>query len=94
MDLSSGSRFIYRNIPLFRRSLKILAESYAIKGLCLENLGNKGGSKFKQAERTTEMVCVQFVTLQEENRLFSFSFFCFLNFLIFPSFFLRPDHMF
>lgn len=41
-----------------RRSLKILAESYAIKGLCLENLGHKGGSKFKQAERTTEMVCI------------------------------------
>lgn len=33
-----------------------MAESYAIKGLCLENLGLKGGSKFKQAERTTEMV--------------------------------------
>lgn len=40
----------------FRRSLKILAESYAIKGLCLENLGLKGTSKFKQAERETEMV--------------------------------------
>lgn len=38
------------------RSLKILAESYAIKGLSLENQGLKGTSKFKQAERETEMV--------------------------------------
>lgn len=45
-------------VSMFRRSLKILAESYAIKGLCLENLGHKAGSKFKQAERTSEMVCV------------------------------------
>lgn len=50
-------------VPFFRRSLKILAESYAIKGLCLENLGIEGGSKFKQAERTTEMVCFQFAIL-------------------------------
>lgn len=40
----------------YRRSLKILAESYAIKGLCLENLSSKSASKFKQAERETEMV--------------------------------------
>lgn len=42
-----------------RRSLKILAESYAIKGLCLENLGQQATStsKFKQAERESEMVC-------------------------------------
>lgn len=38
------------------RSLKILAESYAIKGLCLENQGLKGTSKFKEAERETEMI--------------------------------------
>lgn len=51
-----GFQWIVLILPC-RRSLKILAESYAIKGLCLETLGNKGGSKFKQAERTTEMVC-------------------------------------
>lgn len=45
---------------LNRRSLKILAESYAIKGLCLENLGLKGSSKFKQAERENEMVRMLF----------------------------------
>lgn len=46
-----------RNLIRFsRRSLKILAESYAIKGLSLENQGLKGTSKFKQAERETEMV--------------------------------------
>ena len=43
-----------------RRSLKILAESYAIKGLCLVNKGLKGSSKFKQAERETEMVKCDF----------------------------------
>lgn len=38
------------------RSLKILAESYAIKGLCLENQGIKAPSKFKKAEKETEMI--------------------------------------
>lgn len=38
------------------RSLKILAESYAIKGLCLEREGPKGSSRYKQAERETEMI--------------------------------------
>lgn len=42
----------------YRRSLKILAESYAIKGLCLENLSSKSTSKFKQAEREIEMVSI------------------------------------
>lgn len=40
----------------FRRSLKILAESYAIKGLCLENQTAKPSSKFKKVEKETEMV--------------------------------------
>lgn len=50
-----------------------MAESYAIKGLCLENLGHKGGSKFKQAERTTEMVCFYFFSeyLQKNFRFTS-----------------------
>ncbi|XP_037941186.1 tetratricopeptide repeat protein 7B-like, partial [Teleopsis dalmanni] len=38
------------------RSLKILAESYAIKGLCLENQTNQPSSKFKKAEKETEMI--------------------------------------
>lgn len=40
----------------FRRSLRILAESYAIKGMCIENQGPKGTSRFKIAERESEMV--------------------------------------
>ncbi|XP_023178197.2 tetratricopeptide repeat protein 7B isoform X2 [Drosophila hydei] len=39
------------------RSLKILAESYAIKGLCLEQQAYKPTSKFKKAEKDTEMIC-------------------------------------
>lgn len=38
------------------RSLKILAESYAIKGLCLENQELSGSSKFKQATLESELV--------------------------------------
>ncbi|XP_017147914.1 tetratricopeptide repeat protein 7B isoform X1 [Drosophila miranda] len=38
------------------RSLKILAESYAIKGLCLEHQTSKPSSKFKKAEKDTEMI--------------------------------------
>lgn len=41
---------------VYRRSLKILAESYAIKGLCLEQQTSKPSSKFKKAEKDTEMV--------------------------------------
>lgn len=41
---------------LTTRSLKILAESYAIKGLCLEREGPKGSSRYKQAERESEMI--------------------------------------
>lgn len=52
-DVRANSNLFY----FFRRSLKILAESYAIKGLCLENQEQKGTSKFKLAERESEMVC-------------------------------------
>uniref|UniRef100_A0A1L8DM18 Putative calmodulin-binding protein n=1 Tax=Nyssomyia neivai TaxID=330878 RepID=A0A1L8DM18_9DIPT len=39
------------------RSLRILAESYAIKGLSLENQGpQKGASRYKIAERESEMI--------------------------------------
>uniref|UniRef100_A0A1A9WKS4 Tetratricopeptide repeat protein 7 N-terminal domain-containing protein n=1 Tax=Glossina brevipalpis TaxID=37001 RepID=A0A1A9WKS4_9MUSC len=38
------------------RSLRILAESYAIKGLCLENQTSKPSSKFKKAEKESEMI--------------------------------------
>ncbi|XP_055385145.1 tetratricopeptide repeat protein 7B [Condylostylus longicornis] len=38
------------------RSLKILAESYAIKGLCLEHQTSRASSKFKKAEKETEMI--------------------------------------
>lgn len=41
------------------RSIKILAESYAIKGLCLEQQSTKPTSKFKKAEKDTEMVCAE-----------------------------------
>lgn len=46
------------NIDLnhFRRSLRILAESYAIKGLCLEHKAAKATSKFKIAEQENEMI--------------------------------------
>ncbi|XP_055593885.1 tetratricopeptide repeat protein 7B [Uranotaenia lowii] len=38
------------------RSIRILAESYAIKGMCLEKKNAKAPSKFKQAEQETEMI--------------------------------------
>ncbi|GBP53931.1 Tetratricopeptide repeat protein 7B [Eumeta japonica] len=38
------------------RSLRIVAESYAIKGLCLEQIAVPGSSRYKQAERETEMI--------------------------------------
>uniref|UniRef100_A0A336KEE6 CSON015492 protein n=1 Tax=Culicoides sonorensis TaxID=179676 RepID=A0A336KEE6_CULSO len=41
---------------LSSRSLRILAESYAIKGLCLENKTGKASSKFKIAEQEQEMI--------------------------------------
>lgn len=39
----------------FRRSLRIVAESYAIKGLCLQKEG-MASSKFKKAEREEELI--------------------------------------
>uniref|UniRef100_A0A182FV09 Tetratricopeptide repeat protein 7 N-terminal domain-containing protein n=1 Tax=Anopheles albimanus TaxID=7167 RepID=A0A182FV09_ANOAL len=41
---------------LSARSIRILAESYAIKGMCLEKKGAKAPSKFKQAEQETDMI--------------------------------------
>ncbi|XP_021705407.1 tetratricopeptide repeat protein 7B [Aedes aegypti] len=38
------------------RSIRILAESYAIKGMCLEKKVGKAPSKFKQAEQEAEMI--------------------------------------
>lgn len=43
-------------IVLSSRTLRILAESYAAKGLCLEAKSLKGTSKFKTAEHEGEMV--------------------------------------
>lgn len=43
-------------IVLSSRTLRILAESYAAKGLCLEAKSPKGTSKFKTAELESEMV--------------------------------------
>lgn len=43
-------------ISLSSRTLRILAESYAAKGLCLEAKNPKGLSKFKTAELEAEMV--------------------------------------
>lgn len=43
-------------IVLSSRTLRILAESYAAKGLCLEAKSPKGPSKFKTAELEAEMV--------------------------------------
>jgi tetratricopeptide repeat protein 7 len=43
-------------IVLSSRTLRILAESYAAKGLCLEAKSPKGASKFKTAELEAEMV--------------------------------------
>lgn len=39
----------------FSRSLRIVAESFSIKGLCLEQ-ETPASSKFKQAEREAEML--------------------------------------
>ena len=45
-----------QEIVLSSRTLRILAESYAAKGLCIEAKNPKGTSKFKTAEMETEMV--------------------------------------
>jgi tetratricopeptide repeat protein 7 len=45
-----------QEIVLSSRTLRILAESYAAKGLCLEAKTPKGSSKFKTAELEAEMV--------------------------------------
>ncbi|XP_073955750.1 tetratricopeptide repeat domain 7 [Choristoneura fumiferana] len=43
-----------KELPI--RSLRIVAESYAIKGLCLEQSALPGSSRYKQAERENEMI--------------------------------------
>jgi tetratricopeptide repeat protein 7 len=45
-----------QEIALSPRTLRILAESYATKGLCLEAKNPKGSSKFKTAELEAEMI--------------------------------------
>ncbi|XP_070491880.1 tetratricopeptide repeat protein 7B [Chironomus tepperi] len=45
-----------QEITLSSRTLRILAESYASKGLCIEAKNPKGTSKFKTAEMETEMI--------------------------------------
>lgn len=45
-----------QEIVLSSRTLRILAESYAAKGLCLEAKSPKGSSKFKTAEMEADMV--------------------------------------
>lgn len=45
-----------QEIALSPRTLRILAESYATKGLCLEAKNPKGTSKFKTAELEAEMI--------------------------------------
>ncbi|XP_053604551.1 tetratricopeptide repeat protein 7B [Plodia interpunctella] len=43
-----------KELPL--RSLRIVAESYAIKGFCLELAGAPSSSRYKQAEKDNEMI--------------------------------------
>ncbi|XP_034253194.1 tetratricopeptide repeat protein 7B [Thrips palmi] len=46
--------------PLFLRSLRIVAESFAIKGMCLEKVPPSSSSKYKQAEWEEQMLqCYQ-----------------------------------
>lgn len=49
-----------QEIQLSSRTLRILAESYAAKGLCLEAKSPKGSSKYKTAELEGEMVIIIF----------------------------------
>ncbi|XP_017880228.1 tetratricopeptide repeat protein 7B isoform X2 [Ceratina calcarata] len=62
--------------PLPCRSLRIIAESYAIKGLCLEKLPPKSKSKYKIAEWQEQIIkCYEIagdltlVYLQEQDKL-------------------------
>lgn len=61
-----------QEIVLSSRTLRILAESYAAKGLCLETKNPKGTSKFKTAEMETEMVIYQVKSLIKITSLFLF----------------------
>ncbi|XP_068634003.1 tetratricopeptide repeat protein 7B [Battus philenor] len=54
-NLAELSTLTEKELPV--RSLRIVAESYAIKGLCLEqNAVPSSTSRFKQAERETELI--------------------------------------
>ncbi|XP_013173159.1 PREDICTED: tetratricopeptide repeat protein 7B [Papilio xuthus] len=54
-NLAELSTLTEKELPV--RSLRIVAESYAIKGLCLEqNAIPSSTSRYKQAERETEMI--------------------------------------
>ncbi|CAH2047657.1 unnamed protein product, partial [Iphiclides podalirius] len=54
-NLAELSTLTEKELPV--RSLRIVAESYAIKGLCLElNAIPASSSRFKQAERESEMI--------------------------------------
>lgn len=54
-----------QEIALSSRTLRILAESYAAKGLCLEAKNPKGSSKFKTAEVEAEMVITLSIAIFE-----------------------------
>ncbi|CAH2084370.1 unnamed protein product [Euphydryas editha] len=57
--LAELSTLTEKELPV--RSLRIVAESYAIKGLCLEQTTVPSStSRFKQAERESEMVSYQY----------------------------------
>ncbi|KAI8422061.1 hypothetical protein MSG28_009958 [Choristoneura fumiferana] len=56
IDTAHGHEISDRLGPVRARSLRIVAESYAIKGLCLEQSALPGSSRYKQAERENEMI--------------------------------------
>ena len=56
-----------QEITLSARTLRILAESYAAKGLCIEAKNPKGPSKFKTAEMETEMVSLIYFSITTEG---------------------------
>ena len=62
-----------QEIMLSPRTLRILAESYAAKGLCIEAKSPKGPSKYKTAEMETEMVNIFLFCGFHSN---DFKFFC------------------
>ncbi|XP_060801428.1 tetratricopeptide repeat protein 7B [Amyelois transitella] len=53
-NLAELNTLTEKELPV--RSLRIVAESYAIKGLCLELSGAPTSSRYKQAEKDNEMI--------------------------------------